>query len=222
MERAVEMNPTDAVALAMRGEAAMKLAAARYEILSAEEIAHLESDLDTGVENAPSSDYVFWARGMFRIMCFADVPGASSDLDRSRQINPAYRETHELEGHIHMMREDFAAAARSFGLLVRGNSQDPLVPSRLFMQALALYCAQDFEAAARQALAGADMRPKERMMHVVSAMACRASGQDALATRLAAKAAALPVQRTTMCSRPLLPPSQAPLQEALDAAWRGA
>ena len=204
----------------MRVEAEIALSAARYERLSAADIARLGRDLDTAVQNNSTSDYVFWARGIFRVAVLGDIDAAESDLTRSRRINPAYMEAHELEAHLHMMREDYKAAVGSFDLLLQRQTHDPLAASRVFMKAVACYCAQDFDAAVRQARIGADMRPNDRMFHVLAALSCHAAGRDGDAERFEAKADQL-VSAPSICGRaPVLPARQAHLAEALRASFR--
>ena len=219
MQRAISMNPTDAVAICMRVEAETVLAAARYETLSEDALVRMGKDLDTAVENNSTSDYVFWARGIFRVACLGDPEAAQADLNRSRQVNPAYMEAHELEAHLHMTREDYPAAIRSFDLLLQRQTHDPLAASRVFMKAVACYCAEDYAEAARQALAGADMRPSDRMFHILASLAFEAGGEHEKARRSVDKAALLPA-RPTVCGRaPVLPPAKKALGEALRQAF---
>lgn len=219
MERAVGMKPDDGVALAMRAEAKFTLAAARYEVPDGAVLSRLEADLDHAVENSAGSDYVFWARGIFRVLCLQDIAGAGSDLSRCRELNPAYMEAHELEGHLKMMREDFKGAAASFALLLQRQTHDPLISMRGFMRAVALYCDGDFDAAVAQAKYDADLRPTERMLQLFCAMAHAAAGDEDSAMRYRSKASAMPKAPSICGRRPILPPSQAALAQELHNAY---
>ncbi|KUJ76226.1 hypothetical protein AVO45_13005 [Ruegeria marisrubri] len=220
MKRAKRMNPKDGVALAMRAEAEIMLSAARYEPLPDELRDTLETDLDTAVEQSPSSDYVFWARGYFRINCLQDAEGARADLQRSRDLNPAYAENHELDGHILMTEEDFAGAADRFGLLLQRQVHNPMIPYRRFLRAAALYCAGRYDMAASEARMAADTRPKERAMHLMHALALREAGDQGAAKTAFARAASLD-PTPNVCSRcPVLPPSQDRFRNSLAAAIR--
>ncbi len=222
MERAVGMNPNDGVALAMRAEAKFTLAGARYDKLSEAQIQQLEKDLDLAVEQNSGSDYVLWARGIFRVQCLKDVQAALSDLARTRQLNAAYMEAHELDGHIRMMCEDFEAAAASYEFLLQRQTQDPLIASRAFMRAVALYCAGEFEAAAEQAQFSVDLRPTDRMLLVFSALACDAAGLKDRAARQQAKAAQMLRVPSISGRHPVLPESQRDLSEVLHRSYHEA
>lgn len=219
MQRAVSMKPDDGVSISMRVEAEMMLAFARYETLSSKDMERIEKDLDRAVEHSGDSDYVFWTRGMFRVCCLGDVEAAQSDLLRIRRINPAYMEAHELEGHLHMLREDYSAAIHSYDQLLQRQTHDPLISSRMFMKAVACYCAGEFDAAARQVRAASDMRPTDRMLHALLAIASDAGGDAETATRYWKKMKALPPAPTIPGHRPVLPPSQQALQDRLQAAF---
>ncbi len=219
MQRAISMNPKDGVALSMRAEAQIALSEARYETLSAQDTAQIERDLNMAVEQSAASDYVFWARGCFRIRCLGDISGAQSDLARSRQLNPAYMELHELEGHIRMMRQDFTAAAASYERLVQRQTQDPLIASRAFMRAVALYCAGAFDEAAQQAQLCTDLRPTERMLHAFCGITYAAAGDKARAQQHHEKAAQMPRKPSISARCPLLPEGQEALGRLLHNAY---
>lgn len=221
MDRAVGMNPRDGVALSMRAEAKYTLVESRYQYLSPSELTQMEQDLDLAVEQSSSSDYVFWSRGIFRIRCLDDVVGGESDLVRSRQLNPAYMEGHELEGHIKMMREDFLGAAESFQHLLQRQTHDPLIASRGFMRAVALYCAGDFDAALTQGQIVVDLRPTERMMRVFCALACRAAGQEESALRHQEKAFRMAPTPSISGRRPVLPEGKRALGAQLRRGFLG-
>jgi uncharacterized membrane-anchored protein len=129
-------------------------------------------------------------------------------------------EAHELEAHLHMMHEDFEAATRSFERLLSRQTHDPLAASRAFMKAVAHYCAGDYAEAARQALWGADMRPNDRMFHVLAHMAFAADGTEDKARLHEERAHNLPTTPTVCGRAPILPPSQRPLADALHKAYR--
>jgi Flp pilus assembly protein TadD len=145
---------------------------------------------------------------------------AGSDLARACQLNAAYTEAHELDGHLKMMREDFPAAAASYALLLHRQTQDPLIASRALLRAVALYCAGDFKGAAEQAQLGVDLRPTDRMLLVFSALACTAAGLHDRAARQRAKAAQMPKSPSISGRHPVLPECQRDLSEALDRAYR--
>ncbi|MCV2887911.1 adenylate/guanylate cyclase domain-containing protein [Ruegeria aquimaris] len=220
MKRAIRMNPRDGVSLAMRAEAEIMTHAARYRTLPPDLLAQLADDLDTAIEQNPGSDYVFWTRGLYRINCLSDVAGARADLLRSRDLNPAYSENHELEAHILMVEGNFDKAAEKYGLLLQRQVHNPMIPCRRFLRAAAYYCGGRYDLAAEDARLAADTRPKDRAMHVLRGQALRAAG-EADAARDALQRAASLAPQPNICSRcPVLPASHQHLAEALASAVR--
>ncbi|MEP2531221.1 adenylate/guanylate cyclase domain-containing protein [Shimia sp.] len=191
MHRALTLNASDGVSLAMRVEAELMLHTARYETMPSPKVEALMTDLDFAVIQMPRSDYVFWTRGMFRITFLDDIAGAKSDLARSAQVNPTYLETHELRGHIAMREGDFAEADRAFSRIVDRGAGDPLQVYRTFLRAVARFCNQDYQGAVDDATVAADLRPNEVGHYHLASLAYGAMGkmeesqhQDALAKRL--------------------------------------
>lgn len=137
VDRALELKPDDPMALAMRSEARAMLAAARFEALDEATLDELERGLATAVEGLPRSDYVFFARGLFYIYARADPGLAHRAADRVLELNPTYVPGLELEGLVHLAAGAFEAAAERFERAVALGETDPLVPYRLYLQALA-------------------------------------------------------------------------------------
>lgn len=215
MERAVGLSPTDGVALCMRAESQIMLHAARYEPLPDGLLNQVAEDLDTAVEQAPNSDYVFWTRGSFRTYCLRDIEAARADLERSRNLNPAYAECHELEGHILMLEGKFDESADAFQRLLARQKHNPLMPYRLFLKASALFCAGRFEDAATDVLRAIDVRPYERPLRLLYALACEKSGKADVAEAQRSKADTLSVRPSIPARCPVLPPSHAWLADVL-------
>ncbi len=214
MRRALQLNPGDGVALAMLAEAEVMLAAARYEQVPQDLSEELARGLDHAVEQNPGSDYVFWARGIFRVICTDDIRGARADLESSRRNNPAYTEAHELEGHILMAEGDCAGAARQFEVF-QNQSQNPLLPNRLFLNAVALYCDGRAGEAMTLARRAADVRPGDRVLHAMVARAARAAGDNETADRYRARADGLDPAPSICARAPLVPEAHQDLVRAL-------
>jgi class 3 adenylate cyclase/tetratricopeptide (TPR) repeat protein len=138
LDRALELSPDDPMALAMRAEAAATLAAARFEDLDDERRRALEAGLNLAVERLPRSDYVFFARGVFRVYVRRDAVAARRDADRARALGPAYALAHELDGLVHLLAGGFEAALESLERTCAIGPDDPLLPYRRYLQAVAL------------------------------------------------------------------------------------
>jgi len=220
MERALKLNPSDAISLCMRAEAEVMQAAARYEDLPRDTLDRMADDVDTAIEQAPTSDYVRWTRGFLRVNCFDDPGNAELDLARSRSLNPAYLENHELEGHIRMLQERFSEAAGCFGILLTRQTHNPMLPYRSFLRACAHYCDGRMEDALADVRFAIDMRPRERALHILHALACKALGRTDEAERSLDKARQLPPEPHICSRRPVLPASRSALASALARAVR--
>ena len=206
MQRAISLNPLDGMSLCMRVEAQLMLHGARYETMPGDIQNTCVEDLNTAVMQIPKSDYVIWVRGNFRLSVQEDVFGARADLKRSRQLNPAYLENHELEGQILLRESDFAGADLAFSRLVERGEQDPLQPYRLFMRGVARYCGENFEGAALDASAAYDLRPNEAGHLKLRAMALtemRLPEQAEACLNAAKKLSQNPMMNT---KPPVLPP----------------
>lgn len=215
MLRALELNPEDGVAFAMKVEAEIMLAFSRYEPVSDALVAEFEEGLDRAVEQHPASDYIFWTRGIFRLHCRSDISGARSDLTNAHRVNPAYMESRELEGHIRMAESDFAGAAEQFDLLLKRQTHDPMIPYRLFLKACALYCDGRFEDAFFEARRAADLRPRDRVMCTLASLSAANAGEKDLATQYRTRADALERRPGASSRSPIVPERKRNLTKAL-------
>ncbi|SFM05069.1 adenylate/guanylate cyclase domain-containing protein [Shimia aestuarii] len=206
MERAISLNPHDAVSLCMRVEAQIMLHGARYEDLPAQLREIYSDDLNTAVIQSPQSDYVFWTRAYFRLVVDDDVPGARADLKRSAEINPAYLENYELRGQILLRESDFEGADTAFSRLIERGAQNPLQPYRLFMRGVARFCGGDFEGAAHDAAAASDLRPNEAGHLKLRAMALNEIQMDKQAEVCLTAARKLSSEPMMTTKLPVLPP----------------
>ncbi len=206
MERAIALNPLDGVSLAMRVEAQIVLHAARYEDMVPELQKTLADDLSTAIIQMPQSDYVFWTRGLFRLVVEDDVAGARADLERSIAVNPAYLENYELEGHIRMGESDFSGADAAFSRLIERGSKNPLQPSRLFLRGVTRFCDGNFAGAERDAAAASDLRPHEPGHLILRALALTELGQTDQAEHCLAVARQFSTAPTITTRRPVLVP----------------
>lgn len=211
LERALALIPDDPMALAMRAEATIMLAAARHEELAGEIAAALEQELDHAVERLPRSDYAFWVRAAFAVFVRGDTTSAFRDLDRTLALTPSYAPGLEVRGLAHLRAGEPAAAVVELERAVDVSEGDPLLPYRRFMLALAHHLAD----ASDQGLAAIERaiqeRPSQRNYHVLKAICAAAAGDDA--ARRAAERRAHTLARTPsiLAPRPPLPPEHAGL-----------
>jgi class 3 adenylate cyclase len=210
VERALELNPEDPMALAMRVEGAVMLAAARFTDLDDATLRGLEEGLSVAVERLPRSDYVFFTRGLLRVYARRDAAGARRDAQRTLALGPAYAPAYELDALVDLLEGAFERAAASLERAVALSVDDPLLPYRQYLQAVALYTLGDRERAAAVIERAAECRPRVWGFHRLRAL-CRAAGADD---------GAVPVARAPaiLAPRPPLPAACAGLVAALAPA----
>jgi TolB-like protein len=211
LERALALIPDDPMALAMRAEATIMLAAARHEELAGELAEALEQELDHAVERLPRSDYALFVRAAFAVFVHGDTTSAFRDLDRTLALTPSYAPGLEFRGLAHLRAREPAAAAVELERAVDVSEGDPLLPCRLFMLALAHHLADAPERGLAAIERAIQERPSQRNYHVLKAICAAAAGDDA--ARRAAERRAHTLARTPsiLAPRPPLPPEHAGL-----------
>jgi len=211
LERALALTPDDPMALAMRAEATIMLAAARHEELAGEIADGLEQELDQAIERLPRSDYAFFVRAMFAVFVRGDTTSALRDLERTLALTPNYAPGLELRGLAHLRAGEPAAAAAELERAVAVSEGDPLLPYRLFMLALAHHLA-DAPARGLAAIERAiQERPSQRNYHLLKAICAEATGNDAARRAAERRAQTLPGTPSILAPRPPLPPEQSAL-----------
>ncbi len=209
LNRALVLNPDDAMALAMRAHATAILATARYEDLAPEEIARLTLDLDRAVEASPRSDYMFAARTHLRVFLQRDTAGAIQDAKRALSINPSYHIAFDGRGMAHLMEGNLEAAIQDLEKACYFSEADPLRPYRLFALAIALHFADRQEKALETIDSAIQLRPSQRSYHVLKALICRAAGNEAAAEAAEARAAQLPGEPSVLAPNLPMPEDRA-------------
>ncbi len=178
MDRALQLSPDDPMAMAMRTEAVIGLAAARFEDVPAAEAGRLSQDMNRVVELLPRSDYAFYVRGLFHLMVAKDDAAAAKDANRSILLSPAYAVGFELLGQTQMAAGQFRDAARNFQRAVDLSEADPLLPMRLYMLAMANICLGADEAAIEALDAARQLRPRIGGYGALRAIAAQRSCTD--------------------------------------------
>lgn len=215
LDRALRLSPEDPMALAMRVEATVILAAARHRDLEEDEARGLEADLATAVEALPRSDYVFWARGLFRVHVQRDHAGALKDVERALSLSPAFTPGFELKGLAHLLGDELNEAISSFEKSVALSESDPLLPYRLFLEAVALVCAGRPGEAAEAVDWAIELRPNEWPFHRLLAFCHRRAGDEEAAAKAEAWAGRLTPAPSVLAPRPPVPDAHAALAEEL-------
>ncbi|MGX9353345.1 adenylate/guanylate cyclase domain-containing protein [Shimia sp. W99] len=179
LERAVTLNPRDPMALAMKAQNRLNWWGIRFEPFDAALAAELGRELDIAVQEEPHSDFIFWARAAYRLRMLDDLEAARFDMAQSLEVNPNFLGIVEVQAQIALREGRIEDALKALeGYLIRG-SDDPFKLVRLTFNARAHLCAGNAQEAAREAKEAAYLRPEERGLHLLKALACREAGDTA-------------------------------------------
>jgi len=210
LERALELNPNDPMALAMRAEGQLCICLARHGDLGVETRERLERDLDTAIEAAPRSDYVVFARGIFRVVCGADMAGARMDIDRCLALNPSYPWGQYIDGLYRLATGDFAGAADAFARSASLSELDPMLPIHLHQLAISQICGGHYDAALKTLERALNIRSRDWAYRTLSDYCHRQLGQAE-----GGEAVIGPWRASIYAPRPILPESHANIVQLL-------
>ncbi|WP_299356767.1 adenylate/guanylate cyclase domain-containing protein [uncultured Shimia sp.] len=188
LERAVALSPEDGMALAMRAQNRINWWAIRHEEVSDALVDELGRDLDRAAEELPGSDFVYWARGAFKLQFLDDLDAARFDQRRCREVNPNFIGVTELESHLALREGRFADALEAFSAYKVIGSEDPFKLTRLCLTARMHLCAGNHEAALKDATEASYLAPQERGVQLLKALVCR-EAEDQAGLAAARKAA---------------------------------
>lgn len=98
IDRALTISPNDAMALAMRAQGGVELAATVPDELHEEDDHTLSQMADRAIELNHQSDYAFYGRGSLKLLRLNDIQGALEDAKHCLDLSPAYVDGLELMG----------------------------------------------------------------------------------------------------------------------------
>ncbi len=215
LDRAVLLSPGDGMSLAMRAQSRLNLAAVQFVDLPQSDLAQIGKDLDVAIEECPTSDFVFWARGAYRLKVLRDLNGAASDIARSREMNPNFIGIVDLIAQKAFLEGDYDSALEALSVYEEMGSEDPFRVNRLSFNARVLLGAGQVEAAHVAALEAADLRPMDRGLQLLKALVCEKAGDGVGLDAARAAAQGLPKLPSVSINRLALPPELEWLNEAL-------
>ncbi len=215
VERALRLSPVDPMSLAMRAEGTVMLSAARQEQLDAAQVELLEDGFNKAIELAPRSDYVIWARGVFRVHVLGDAVLARHDIDRCIALNAAYPPAYEYLGLIHLMNGQYVEAAEALQKSVELSDADPLVRTRMYFHAASLLCAGELQLARDTIKNAIQLSSRPRNFHLLHAYCCRKLGDEAAAQSAENDAAVAPDRLSVLTPRIPLPDELVELRDFL-------
>ncbi len=189
LDRAVLLSPNDGMSLAMRAQSRLNLDAMAFKTLSAAESEQMAHELDLAIAEAPSSDFVFWARGAYRLRILNDTVGAAADVARSRELSPNFIGIVDLIAQIALRERRYDDAVAALSVYEQMGTEDPFRVNRLCFTARVYLAAGDFDRANAAARQAADLRPMDRGIQLLKALSAQKAG-DQLSLEAARTAAA--------------------------------
>ena len=215
LDRAVQLSPTDGMSLAMRAQSRLNLSNIKFETLSDAEIAQIGRDLDVAVVESPNSDFVFWARGAYRMRALRDLKAAASDIEYSRQINPTFLGFVDLITQMALLESQPQKAVEALASYVQMTSNDPFRVTRLAFTSRVYLAAGDFAMARLTAREAVDLRPMDRGLQLLKALACQKAGDTRGLSEARSAASRLPKQPSIAVNQLTLPPEMEWINDAL-------
>ncbi len=218
MTRAVQLDPNNAMNLAMWVDGRQCITYAKFEVPSAADIAAMVDAIDKAIEYAPRSDYVFAVRAHIRTRLLHDLEGARRDIVRGLKINPDYVIGLEIKGLTELAAGSFASASEILSRCIARGERDPWLPFRMFARAVALLLADRPDAASRVIEEAIELRRHCRAYHLLLAEAQAATGAERQAKKTWAYASELPNKPDMLASCLPLPVSRQALMSKLAPA----
>ncbi len=215
LERAVVLSPRDGMALAMRAQTRMNRWAVQYDPDDQALFDWIGRDLDTAVAESPNSDFVFWARGSYRLKMLRDLEAAKQDMAHAFEVNPSFLGVGDMQAQISLLEGDYDGALKALEDYSFKGSSDPFKINRLSIAARINLATGRYDEAVGFAREAADLKPNDRGLQLLKALACdKAEDVDGHAM---ARTAALSLEKipSLHTARLTLPPSAQWINDAL-------
>lgn len=210
----MRLSPDDGMAHAMWASAVSMMISINFETPDRDTVDKLTKAYDRAVELMPRSDFVFYARSLFRGAILRDADKALADARRCFALNRNYPQARMALGYAHMLSGDFGRAVEE---LDAGTQQinDPYWAYRVFHKAVALFCDNNYRGSIATLNELIDLKPSVRGFRKLLILSLRASGAIEAAEGEEVKANALSDEPNFHLQRPPIPDSHLWLQEAL-------
>jgi len=157
---AVEREPTNAVALAMRVSSALILVLQEGVSKISDPPNYCSELAERAVGIAPHVDFVMLTRGCVRLWLEADHEGARADFARALEVNPVFHLAHQFLAISEILSGDHASGIpRVRKIIDLGTIKNPRYPHYLALLALGQMCAGERDAAFVTAREGHERAP---------------------------------------------------------------
>ncbi len=214
MDRARRLNPKDGMSLSMWAIGVLQRYKVRFASIEGDTLAELARAHDLAVELMPQSDFVFFARCMFRSLTERDSDKVMSDAKKCYDLSPNYPQAHIGLGYAYMLAGEYdkAAAAMRKGTELRN---DPFWTYRRLHMAVAQYCGSDYEGAVSTLREMIDLKPSVRGFRKLLVLSLWQLGRHEEARKEESLATQLEDGENFFVQEPTLPDSHLWLREAL-------
>jgi len=159
---AIEREPTNAMALAMRASAAVLsiLQESRSKLPDPPQYCLELADRAVGI--APHIDFVMRTRGSLRLWLSADHEGARADCERALEISPVFHLAHQTIALSEILSGEHAAGIRRVKKIMElGTVTNPRYPHYLALMALGQILAGEADAAVKTARESHERAPSD-------------------------------------------------------------
>lgn len=169
---AIEREPANAMALAMRASAAVLLILQECRSRLPDPPEYCLALAGRAVGIAPNIDFVMRARGSLRLWLKADHNGARADCERALEISPAFHLAHQTLALSQILSGEHAAGiGRVKKIMELGMSTNPRYPHYLALMALGQVLAADEDAAVKNSREAHERAPNDPWCNYVYAAA---------------------------------------------------
>ncbi|MCA0927938.1 adenylate/guanylate cyclase domain-containing protein [Ruegeria profundi] len=207
LERALSLDPQNGSALAMWSEGQLFILEACFDEAEAALREKIIRFSNKAVQASPRSDYSWYVRAHVRARLCGDVEGARKDIDRITQLNPGYVLGMEARGVTELVAGNWVIAAKSLTDAVERSADDPFLPFRLYLLAIAQLMAGEPQPALATISDATELRPDCRHYWLVRAWILSELGRNQEANTAAETAESAPKRPDILAQNVKLPSS---------------
>lgn len=214
MDRARRLNPNDGMSLSMWATGVVMQNRIRFETFDDDKLQELVDAFDRTVELMPQSDFIFFARCLFRSTVVRDPDKVMSDAQRCYELSPHYPQAHICLAYGHLLQGDLEQAVASFrdGTALKN---DPYWTYRRFHMAAAQFCAANYQGTIETLREMIELKPSVRGFRKLLVLALKYDGREDEASDQEQMASKLDNGENFFVQEPALPDSHLWLREAL-------
>ena len=214
MDRARRLNPNDGMSLSMWATGVVMRNRISFAEFDKDGLAEMVEAFDRTVELMPQSDFIFFARCLFRATVTREADKVTSDAQRCYELSPNYPQAHICLGYGHLFNGDFDRSVAEFreGTALKN---DPYWTYRRFHMATAQFCGGDFGGAIETLNEMIELKPSVRGFRKLLVLALGADGREAEASREQELASRLDNGENFFVQEPALPESHIWMRAAL-------